>query len=235
MHGGPAGPHAARLVGRTCAAHRPGACAGSRECACALHEKLDDGSNSDLRDSARPTCDDRAPTSEAGRSRRMQMSEQNVELHRRTAAAFTSGDVEAFLACFHPNVEFHTEFAEMGGLYHGHDGLRRFLRDFEDAWGGEMRIEPEAYFDLGETTLLFLVARARGTRSGADRDVDGPRDQVVRWPRDLLQGLRGQRRCARRFGRLPRCARCDRPLRRGALARSRRLHREGSLVRAAVE
>jgi ketosteroid isomerase-like protein len=96
------------------------------------------------------------------------MSEQNVELHRRAAAAFTAGDLEALIACFHPNIELHTEFAEMGGLYHGHDGLRRWWRDFDDAWGGGMRIEPEAYFDLGATTLLFLVARARGSSSGAE-------------------------------------------------------------------
>jgi ketosteroid isomerase-like protein len=117
------------------------------------------------------------------------MSEQNVELHRRAAAAFTSGDVEAFIACFDPSVEFHTEFAEMGGLYYGHDGLRRFLRDFEDAWGGEMRIEPEAYFDLGETTLLFLVARARGSRSGAA--VVMSTAHAIRWRDGLVISFRG--------------------------------------------
>lgn len=117
------------------------------------------------------------------------MSERNVELHRRAAAAFTAGDAEAFIACFDRDVEFHTEFAEMGGLYHGHDGLRRFLRDFEDAWGGEMRIEPETYFDLGETTLLFLVARARGSHSGAE--VVMSTAHAIRWRDGLAISFRG--------------------------------------------
>jgi ketosteroid isomerase-like protein len=117
------------------------------------------------------------------------MSEQNVELHRRVAAAFTAGDVEAFIACFDPSVEFHTEFADVGGLYHGQDGLRRFLRDFEDAWGGKMRIEPEAYFDLGDTTLLFLTARARGTRSGAE--VVMSTAHAIRWRDGLVISFRG--------------------------------------------
>jgi ketosteroid isomerase-like protein len=117
------------------------------------------------------------------------MSEQNVELHRSVAAAYTARDVEAFIACFDPGVEFHTEFAALGGRYHGRDGVRAFLRDFEEAWGAEMRIEPETYFDLGDTTLLFLVARARGSRSGAE--VAMPTSHAIRWRDGLVISFRG--------------------------------------------
>jgi ketosteroid isomerase-like protein len=117
------------------------------------------------------------------------MSEQNVEHHRRLAAAFTARDVERFIAYFDPSVEFRTEFAALGGVYHGHDGMRKFLADFEDAWGREMRIEPEAYFDLGERTALFLVAYARGGHSGAQ--VAMATTHVITWRDGLVVSFRG--------------------------------------------
>jgi ketosteroid isomerase-like protein len=117
------------------------------------------------------------------------VSEANVELHRRAAAAYTARDVEAFIACFDPSVEFRTEFAALGGWYRGHGGIRKFLRDFEDAWGADMRIEPEAYFDLGERTLLFLTAYGRGSGSGAE--VVMSTSHVIRWRDGLAISFRG--------------------------------------------
>lgn len=52
-----------------------------------------------------------------------------------------------------------------------------------------MRIEPEAYFDLGETTLLFLVARARGSSSGAE--VVMATAHVLTWRDGLAISFRG--------------------------------------------
>jgi hypothetical protein len=73
------------------------------------------------------------------------------------------------IACADPSIELETAFATIGGeVYHGHDGLRKFFRDMEDAWGGDIRIEPEAYFDLGEHTLTFYALHARGRHSGAE-------------------------------------------------------------------
>ena len=71
-------------------------------------------------------------------------------------------------------------FAAVGGaVYHGQDGLRRFFRETRDAWGDEIRIEPEAYFDLGESTLAFLLLHGHGRQSGAE--VAMPTTQEVRW------------------------------------------------------
>ena len=107
------------------------------------------------------------------------MSERNVELHRRAIAAFNLRDVEPFVAIADPGIEFHTAYAEIGGVYHGHDGLRRYFGDIEDAWEGEIRVEPEAYFDLGEHTLAFNMLRGRGRESGAE--VEMPNAVVMRW------------------------------------------------------
>ena len=102
------------------------------------------------------------------------MSEQNVELHRRFVAAFNAGDSERFIALSDPQIEFHSVFAAVGGeVYHGREGIRTWLSDFEDAWGGDIRLEPEAYFDLGEHSLVFDVLHGRGRQSGAEVALPG--------------------------------------------------------------
>ena len=113
------------------------------------------------------------------------MSKRNVELHRRWIEAFNSRDIEAVIALCDPSVELDSAFAAIGGgIYKGHDGIRRYFRDYEDAWGAEIRVQPEAYFDLGEHTILFYVMRGRGQHSGAD--VEMALTQVARWRDDLL-------------------------------------------------
>jgi ketosteroid isomerase-like protein len=111
------------------------------------------------------------------------VSEQNVELHRRSVEAFNRRDLEATLACLDPNVEYHPVLSAIGAnVYHGHDGLRDWFEQLDDAWE-ELRVEPEAYFDLGDQTLLFYVLRGRGRHSGAQVAIQGA--QVCRWGEGL--------------------------------------------------
>jgi ketosteroid isomerase-like protein len=108
------------------------------------------------------------------------MSEENVELHRRALEAFNTRDVDAFSAFCDPEIEFHSTFAAVGGArYNGHDGLRRWHRDLQDAWGDGIRVELGVYFDLGEQTLTFGVLYGRGRQSGAE--VAMPYAGVVKW------------------------------------------------------
>jgi ketosteroid isomerase-like protein len=95
------------------------------------------------------------------------MSEENIELGRRLVEAFNARDIDAMLALFDRRIEFHSTFAPVGGVYHGYDGLRKWHRDLGDAWG-QIRVEPEAFFDLGEQTLLFHVMHGRGKHSGIE-------------------------------------------------------------------
>jgi ketosteroid isomerase-like protein len=107
------------------------------------------------------------------------VSEQNVELHRRAVEAYNARDTDAFIALCDPQIEVHSVFAAPGGtVYHGHDGVRRWHRDLEEAWGGGLRVEPEAFFDLGEYALVFSVLHGRGRQSGVD--VAMPNAQVAR-------------------------------------------------------
>lgn len=108
------------------------------------------------------------------------VSDQNVELHRRAVEASNRRDVEAFVALADREIEFHSLMTTPGGaLYNGQDGVRRWFSDLEDAWGDTLRIESEAFFDVGEHTLSFYVLHGRGRQSGAE--VAMPGAAVARW------------------------------------------------------
>jgi ketosteroid isomerase-like protein len=97
------------------------------------------------------------------------VSEQNVELHRRLIEAYNTRDTETFIALCDPRIEIHSVFAAPGGAdYNGHDGVRKWLQDLEETWGEEFRVQPEAFFDLGENTLMFGVLHGRGQQTGVD-------------------------------------------------------------------
>ena len=107
------------------------------------------------------------------------MSEQNVELHRRIFDAFNKRDIEALIACLDPQFELHSKLAAVApAVYHGHEGMRRWHQDLDDAWE-LLRAEPEAYFDLGEHTLAYYVLRARGRQSGLELAL--PIAALARW------------------------------------------------------
>jgi ketosteroid isomerase-like protein len=73
-------------------------------------------------------------------------------------------------------------------VYHGHDGIRSWYRDLEEAWQ-EIVLEPEAYFDLGEHTLGLFVMRGRGQQSGVE--VAMPYAGVTRWRDGLCVYFKG--------------------------------------------
>jgi ketosteroid isomerase-like protein len=117
------------------------------------------------------------------------VSERNVELTRRGIEAYNERDLEAFIALCDPGIELHSVFAAVGGaVYDGHDGLRKYFRDLEDAWEGGIHLQPEAFFDLGERTLVFYGLHGRGRQSGAE--VAMPVALVAKWHDDLIVYLK---------------------------------------------
>jgi ketosteroid isomerase-like protein len=118
------------------------------------------------------------------------MSRDNVGLHRRANEAFNSRDVEAYLAFCDPNIELHSAVTGPGpAIYYGHAGVRKWHRDLTDAFGGEVRLQPQAFFDLGEHTVTFHVLHGRGLQSGAK--VETPAAHVCRWHEGLIVYFRG--------------------------------------------
>jgi ketosteroid isomerase-like protein len=101
-------------------------------------------------------------------TRGARMPEDKVALLRDAMAAFNAHDVDAFLRFHDENVEFQSVFAGVGGIYHGHAGLREWFDDLLEVWGEGFHQEPEAFFDLGERALLYTSLHARGSQSGAE-------------------------------------------------------------------
>jgi ketosteroid isomerase-like protein len=118
------------------------------------------------------------------------VSVDNVDLHRGADAAFNTRDPEAYVAVCDPRIELHSSVTVPGGaVYRGHDGVRRWHRDLEDVFGEEIRLEAEAYFDLGERTMSFHILRGRGRKSGAE--VAEPFAHVIGWHDGLIVSFRG--------------------------------------------
>jgi hypothetical protein len=67
----------------------------------------------------------------------------NLELHRPAVAAFNTRDVERFIAFCDPQIELRS--AVIATVYRGHEGVREWHRDISEAFGDEVRLEPEAF------------------------------------------------------------------------------------------
>ena len=63
------------------------------------------------------------------------MSQENVEIVRRSFDAFARGEFEESLEGFAPDIEFQTSgrFMDTQRVYRGLDGMRHFWRTFRDA------------------------------------------------------------------------------------------------------
>jgi ketosteroid isomerase-like protein len=122
------------------------------------------------------------------------MSRENVEAFRRAIDAYNRRDIDAFLEIFDPMVETHpltlAMFGQEGTVYQGHEGIRQFIRDVDEALR-EMQVELLDIRDLGERIVASGRLRACGRASGAEIEspigwlVDFKNERVIRM-RDYL-------------------------------------------------
>ncbi len=113
------------------------------------------------------------------------MSQENVELVRKSIDAIDSGDVEEVLSYVHPEGELHS--AIIGGaeedVYRGHDGFRRWYAESMESFE-ELRTELTEYRDLGDRIVAIGHIHARG-RGAAWRSTRPPvgysRFDAARW------------------------------------------------------
>jgi uncharacterized protein len=94
------------------------------------------------------------------------MSQENVEVVRRSWEAFTTQGPEGPLPFLHPEVVVVDPDLPGGGKFEGHDGFLTFVRQVLDAFE-EYRVEPEELLDAGEQVVVFLRHQGRGKASGA--------------------------------------------------------------------
>ena len=100
------------------------------------------------------------------------MSRENLEVVRRLNAADERRDTEAVLSLYDEEVEL--DFSRIPhatvigrGLYHGHDGLRSWYREWFQAWESFEQINEEL-IDAGEQVVSVWSQRGRGRVSGAE-------------------------------------------------------------------
>ena len=88
------------------------------------------------------------------------MSEENVELVRRTYEARQQGDYDALVSYFHPEIEFHAYPRSPGaGVYHGKQAFQEYLEDVWDQYE-RVRIEVEELLDAGDQVVAVTTVHA---------------------------------------------------------------------------
>jgi ketosteroid isomerase-like protein len=114
------------------------------------------------------------------------MSLENVEIVRRSTEALISGDAEAALAPYHPDVVVDARVRPEGSVYHGREGVVEAMRVWIGAWE-DWKIEMSEYLDAGDKVVAIGRESGRGKASGLVIDQvvylvltleDG---QIVRW------------------------------------------------------
>ena len=99
------------------------------------------------------------------------MSEENVELARRVMDALSRRDLSRVIALADPAIEWHSFFAELGdeGVYRGHDGMRQYMRDLNDAWE-VVRADVDDTVGVGDVAVLIGHIHYRGRHSGIETE-----------------------------------------------------------------
>jgi uncharacterized protein len=115
------------------------------------------------------------------------VSQENVETVRRVHEAAARRDAAAVYALYDPDVVLDASRVQIAGFaerdaYRGHDGLRRFFRQWHEAWE-DVEYDFEELIDAGDHVIAVVTRRARGRASGAE----------VEWPVALLWTLRAGR------------------------------------------
>ena len=97
------------------------------------------------------------------------MSHKDVEVVLNAHAAFSSGDLDAFLAECEPDVTYRAAITQEiegdAGEFRGHDGFRRWWSDLHDLYDGLCTDVLEVR-DLGERIVVVHVIQGRAKGSG---------------------------------------------------------------------
>jgi ketosteroid isomerase-like protein len=107
------------------------------------------------------------------------MSRENVEATRQVFQAVAQRDLAALFDLTDPQVEWQSFFAlGEGGAYRGHDALRQYMRDLDEAFEW-MRPEIESLLVVG--SLVVAVGRIYYRGRGSGVEANTPVGWVVRF------------------------------------------------------
>ena len=96
------------------------------------------------------------------------MSQENVEVVRRSLDAFQRGDFDAAMEALDPRIEYDLTHFPDGKVYLGHDGVREAFRIWLGTWE-DYRQEVAEVVDLGEDEVVVVLREfGRGKGSGIE-------------------------------------------------------------------
>ena len=100
------------------------------------------------------------------------MSRENVEIVRSIYEAVARRDTATVFTLYDADIEIDSSRlpeSELSGsgLIRGHEGLRRWFRDWSEAWES-FEDDCEELIDAGEQVISVVTRRGRGRASGAE-------------------------------------------------------------------
>jgi ketosteroid isomerase-like protein len=101
------------------------------------------------------------------------MSQENVDVVRRSLEAFTSRDVQALRSLNDPGMELDWSESKgwLAGVYRGFDEALRFYEGYFQAFEATL-IEPDQFIEAGESIVVPNIAHQRG-RDGIEVSARG--------------------------------------------------------------
>ena len=93
------------------------------------------------------------------------MSQENVELTHQAYAAFNRRDLASLLTLIDADAEAVPRLAAMEGVFHGHEGIRRWWNTLLAAWP-DYQVEVVEVRDLGHITLGNAEVSGHAADSG---------------------------------------------------------------------
>ena len=95
------------------------------------------------------------------------MSQENLEIVRRSFEAFAREGPEAVVDFWDPDIELWmpSGLIQAGGTYRGHAEVLDWMRDWAEAWE-EIDYKPEEFTEAGDSVLVSVLYDGRGKGSG---------------------------------------------------------------------
>jgi len=120
------------------------------------------------------------------------MSQENIDLAVAVVDAVAHMDGDRLVELTHPEVEWHSFLAQLGegGVYRGHDGMREYAKDLQEAWD-VFSAQVKDSVAIGEVVVLISQLRYRGKGSGID--TESPSGHMVKFRNGRIVHMRSFR------------------------------------------
>jgi uncharacterized protein len=99
------------------------------------------------------------------------MSEENLELVRRSFLAYEQGGLDALAEFWHPDMSWRAAEGALDdiGVFHGHDAMRRYYREWEETFD-EVSIDVEELIVAGDKVVAAV--RGVGKMKGSEAKIN---------------------------------------------------------------